>query len=70
LISLDPNPEFLVQINENNKDLYLIQHNACNLGQCGQIITNCANSRCVDCGKNSPQCVQCGGAATGTCVLI
>jgi hypothetical protein len=70
LISLDPKPEFLVQINENNKDLYLIQHNACNLSQCGQIITVCANARCVDCGKNSPQCLQCGGAATGTCVLI
>jgi hypothetical protein len=70
LISLDPKPEFLVQINENNKDLYLIQHNACTAASCGQIITICANFRCVDCGKNSPNCLQCGGAATTFCVVI
>jgi hypothetical protein len=70
LISLTPKSEFLVQLDENNTDLYLIQHNACDNrpGRCFFSVASCPNGTvCSDCGKNSPNCVNCGGSATPTC---
>ena len=70
LISLTPKSEFLVQLDENNTNLYLIQHNACapQAGRCYFSVASCPNgSTCSDCGKNSPNCVNCGGASTTTC---
>jgi hypothetical protein len=69
-ISLSPKPEFLVQLDEKNTDLYLIQHNVCDsrAGRCYFSVADCGRAGCLDCGKNSPNCVNCGGAATTTCL--
>lgn len=68
LISLNPKPEFLVQLNESNTDLYLIQHNACVGYLCYVGFGNvCGYGNCTDCGKNSPNCANCGGGATSYC---
>lgn len=68
LISLNPKPEFLVQLNESNTDLYLIQHNACVGYLCYVGFYNrCAYGNCTDCGKNAPNCANCGGGATSYC---
>ena len=63
LVPLTPEPKFLVQVDKDNTDLYLIQHNPCASGcappaPCG---------KCADCGKFSGGCVQCGGAAVTDC---
>lgn len=70
LISLMPKSEFLIQLDEDNSDLFLIQHNACDSrpGRCYFSVASCPNgTTCSDCGKNSPNCVNCGGASTVTC---
>lgn len=59
--------EFLVRITNNTyKDskLFLIQHNAC-FSTCFE--GSCATRDCNDCGKNSPNCIDCGGTATTFC---
>lgn len=71
LISLSPKPQFMVQLDENNTDLYLVQHNACDTraGRCFSVnpLFSCQTLTCSDCGKNSPNCQNCGGTATTTC---
>jgi hypothetical protein len=64
LVPLTPEPKFLVQIDEDNTELFLIQHNACASG-CVNPIAVCG--KCADCGKNSGGCIQCGGAAVTDC---
>jgi hypothetical protein len=63
LVPLTPEPKFLVQVDKNNTDLYLIQHNPC--GTACFPPTPC--SKCIDCGKFSDGCVQCGGSAVTAC---
>ena len=61
----------MVQLNENNANLFLVQHNACDTraGRCtaGAPASNCSQPTCIDCGKNSPNCQNCGGASTVFC---
>ena len=64
LINLNPKPKFLVQIDEDNTELFLIQHNAC-ASSCVDPVAVCG--KCADCGKNSGGCIQCGGSAVTDC---
>lgn len=68
-ISLNANPEFLIQLNSSNSDLFLIQHNQCNGPLCasGGFYASCSSGYCGDCGKNSPGCVNCYGASFQSC---
>lgn len=68
LISLKPKPEFLVQLDTSNTNLYLIQHNSCIGYICyAGFYNRCVYTQCQDCGKNSPNCANCGGGATTYC---
>jgi hypothetical protein len=69
LITLSPNPEFLIEISDN---LFLIQHNGCTqVNSCFSGAGSCVRGTlCNDCGKNSPSCINCGGAATVNCISI
>ena len=67
LINLNPQPKFLVQIDDNGlfaTELFLIQHNACGVG----CATGAVCGKCADCGKNAGGCVQCGGLASQDCI--
>lgn len=67
-VGLSPISEFFVQLNNSNTDLYLIQHNGCKGASCSEFdFSSCYGSFCVDCGKNSPNCIHCGGASTTFC---
>lgn len=72
-ISLNPDPLFFIQLTneEHTKDtsnLFLIQHNACIPDLCLQSnFSATCNSTCIDCGKNSTDCIQCGGSDFLTC---
>jgi hypothetical protein len=67
--------EFLIQITndthtEETSNLFLIQHNTCNSTIC--YFTpgpkgGCGNANCTTCGKNSTQCIDCGGATVVNC---
>ncbi len=71
MISISPMPQFMVQLNESNSNLFLVQHNACDsrAGRCtaASPLSNCSQPTCIDCGKNSPNCQNCGGASTVFC---
>lgn len=67
-ISLNKHPEFMVQLDSSNSDLFLIQHNGCNGLYCYDgTFFGCGGGTCNDCGKNSFGCVNCGGASTTNC---
>ena len=66
-ISIDPKPEFLVKLSPDNDDLFLVQHNLCSSYSCRQGYGVC--TKCSDCGKQAPLCIQCGGGATIKCIL-
>jgi hypothetical protein len=70
LLTLKPKPEFLVKLDDNNEHLYLVQHNGCTqLDSCFSGAGSCVRGTlCNDCGKNSQDCINCGGAATVTCI--
>jgi hypothetical protein len=68
LLTLEPNPEFLVQLDDSNDQLYLIQHNGCSSVDCYAGAGSCVRGTlCIDCGKSSDFCINCGGSATITC---
>jgi len=67
LIGLTPDPEFLVQLNDDNSDLFLIQHNACQSFCAQGPGVSCDSFDCNDCGKNSFGCINCGGSSTTSC---
>jgi hypothetical protein len=67
-IGLSPVSEFFVQLDSNNSDLYLVQHNGCKSISCSSSgLNSCYQSYCVDCGKNAIDCIQCGGLTTQVC---
>lgn len=68
LVALTPKPEFLVRIQPENGDLYLIQHNPCSVIGCSPPGAGTC-LRCNDCGKNTTNCINCGGAATVVCAI-
>lgn len=72
LISLKPKPQFLVQLNKSNENLFLIQHNGCTqLNTCYAGAGSCVRGTlCNDCGKNSALCINCGGSATVECITF
>lgn len=68
LISLDPKPEFFVQLDSSNSNLFLVQHNACIGFLCGYLYGGASCSyNCGDCGKNTSGCINCGGGSTAYC---
>jgi len=68
-VGLGPNSEFFVQLNTNNTDLFLVQHNACNASDCNAngLSYGCESSECTSCGKYASNCLNCGGNSTTTC---
>lgn len=64
-INLKQTPKFFTELDSSN-NLFLLQHNDCSrfcIPDGGAI----CNSFCIDCGKNSPGCINCGGADTDFC---
>jgi len=69
-VGLGPISEFFVQLNTNNTDLFLVQHNGCKAAACSEngFGYDCyPGTTCNDCGKNSSNCLNCGGNSTNTC---
>lgn len=67
-ITIDPTSQFLMQLEPGNTDLFLVQHNFCS-SNCSPFGLNpgCSGATCSDCGKNSPNCINCGGTSTLSC---
>ena len=67
-LTVNPVSQFLVQLEPNNNDLFLIQHNTCG-SECLADESDPATcfSLCSSCGKSAKFCIDCGGGATSTC---
>lgn len=66
-LTMEESPQFFTEL-DSTKGLYLVQHNSC-FRSCNfyNFSVTCNYFGCQDCGKNSVDCIQCGGRANAYC---